>query len=131
MTKQEDDFDDDDFGLSSSAALCLEDVTVTAGRDVFPAVFDFVQKNLQNPDWHFREAAIMALGNMFAEGTEGDSDLVNTAEQCLEPLLNLTRDQNALVKDSAVWLENPLFLLQLIPRSDQFNMHEINLPLQT
>jgi hypothetical protein len=44
------------LAATSSAALCLEAVTLIVGRDVFPAVFEFVKNNLQNPGAIFPRA---------------------------------------------------------------------------
>jgi importin subunit beta-1 len=37
-------------------AQCVED-------DIVALIVPFVEQNIRNPDWHFREAAVMAFGS--------------------------------------------------------------------
>ena len=42
--------------------MCLSLIASCCENDIVPHVLPFVEEHLQNPDWKFRDAAIMSLG---------------------------------------------------------------------
>ena len=42
--------------------MCLSLMASCCENDIVPQVLPFVEQHLQNPDWKFRDAAVMALG---------------------------------------------------------------------
>lgn len=53
-----------------AAGTCLSLVANTVGDEVVPYVMPFVQHNINNENWKFREAATLAFGNGFSHPTE-------------------------------------------------------------
>lgn len=62
MTYQEDYDDDDDWNPCKAAGVCLSLMASCCENDTVPLVLPFVAQHLQNIDWKFRDAAVMALG---------------------------------------------------------------------
>lgn len=45
-----------------AAGTCLSLLAQTVRDDIVPPVVPFVEQNVRNNDWHFREASVMAFG---------------------------------------------------------------------
>jgi importin subunit beta-1 len=45
-----------------AAGTCLSLLAQAVGNDIVPPIVPFVEQNIQNSDWRFREAAIMSFG---------------------------------------------------------------------
>ena len=58
----EDTEDADDWNLAGAAAVCLELIANTVQDKIIELIIPFVSQNIQNADWHFKEAATMAFG---------------------------------------------------------------------
>ena len=54
--------DEDDWNPCKAAGVCLSLMATCCESDIVPHVLPYVDQHLQNPDWKFRDAAIMALG---------------------------------------------------------------------
>ena len=59
---QEEYDDEDDWNPCKAAGVCLSLMASCCENDIVPQVLPFVNQHLQNPDWKFRDAAVMALG---------------------------------------------------------------------
>ncbi|KAJ2318878.1 karyopherin Kap95, partial [Coemansia sp. RSA 2702] len=59
LTKQDADADEDEWNVSMAAATCLSLLAQTIGNDIVAPVIPFVEQHIRNPDWHYREAAVM------------------------------------------------------------------------
>lgn len=102
MTKQDEDADDDDnWDISKSAATLLEAVARVLNDQVVDLVLPFITQNVQNPDWHFREASILAFG-MILDGPS-DAKILPLIHQALPVFIGSLRDPKALIRDSAAW----------------------------
>jgi importin subunit beta-1 len=64
MTKQEEDDDGDEWTPSMAAATCLQLLAGVVSSAIVPQVLPFIQENIQNPDWRFRETSCMAFGSI-------------------------------------------------------------------
>lgn len=62
LTKQEEEIDDDEWTISMAAGTCLSLVANTVQDEIVRYVLPFVEQNIRNPNWKFKEAAVMALG---------------------------------------------------------------------
>jgi importin subunit beta-1 len=113
MTKVDDDDDDDDensWNIAKAGTVCLNRVALAVREVAISHVMPFIEKNIANPDWKFRNAAILAFGNIL-DGADPDSFSESAAPQILEivmkvlqHLLNLIKsDTHVGVKDSAGW----------------------------
>ncbi|KAJ1646176.1 karyopherin Kap95 [Coemansia asiatica] len=101
LTKQDEDADEDEWNVSMAAATCLSLLAQTIGNDIVAPVIPFVEQNIRNPDWHYREAAVMSFGSIL----EGPNPEVLTplVSQALPVLIEMVKDQVLQVKDSAAW----------------------------
>lgn len=113
MTKVEDDDDDDDennWNISKAGTICLNRVALTVREEIISHVMPFIEKHIANPDWKFRNAAILAFGNIF-DGADPDNfstsaapAIVEIVMKVLQHLLNVLKtDAHVGVKDSAGW----------------------------
>jgi importin subunit beta-1 len=75
-------------------ANCCED-------DIVVHVIPFVQANIKNADWKFRDAAVMAFGCIM-EGPEPKT-MKPLAEDALPTLVSLMADENVVVRDTTAW----------------------------
>jgi importin subunit beta-1 len=64
MTKKEEDDDEDEWNVSMAAATCLQLLAACTAGQIVGCVMPFVQEHINNPDWKFREAAVMAFGSI-------------------------------------------------------------------
>lgn len=103
MTKQEDDgdLDMDQFSLSIAAGVCLQSLAQAVGDHITGAVLPFVQKHIQNENWHFREAATMAFAAIL-EGVTVDS-IGAVVHQSIPVLMGALNDPVNSVKDTTLY----------------------------
>jgi importin subunit beta-1 len=103
LTKQDEEveIDDDQWNLSMSGATCLTLVANTVEDAIVPFIMPFVQQNIQNENWRYREAATMAFSSIL----EGPSDeaIGPYVNQSIPVLLAALSDSNDLVKDTTAW----------------------------
>ena len=59
---QEEYDDEDDWNPCKAAGVCLSLMASCCENDIVLHVLPFVDQHLQNMDWKFRDAAVMALG---------------------------------------------------------------------
>lgn len=119
LTKQEEDADEDTWGVAMAAATCLNLIANVLQDEIVETVVPFVQRFLGAQDWHFREAAVMAFGSVL-EGLTKNS--VNLIREALPPLVGLMADKQENVKDTAVWTIGRVCQLHPVSvRGDPFN----------
>lgn len=101
LTRQEEDQEEDAWNVSTAAGTCLALIANTVLDDVVPHVMPFVRDHINNTNWRFREAAVLAFGSIL-EGPTGYiiTELVN---QAIPILLVHMKDQVMLVKDTTAW----------------------------
>ena len=63
MTQEEYD-DEDDWNPCKAAGVCLSLMASCCEDSIVPHVLPFVNENIKNPDWKFRDAAVMAIGSV-------------------------------------------------------------------
>lgn len=101
LTRQVSEEDDDTWNLAMAAGSCLNLVAQVVGDQCVDLVLNFVQANFENPDWKFREAAILAYGSiMEGPSSEKMRPLVAGSYQRLVMCL---RDQSIAVRDTLAW----------------------------
>ncbi|ORY97378.1 armadillo-type protein [Syncephalastrum racemosum] len=101
LTKQEEDQEDDEWNVSMAAATCLSLFAQCVGNPIIPPVVPFVETNIQNADWRYREAAVMAFGSIL-DGPDGQV-LAPLVHQALPTLINMMKDPYVNVKDTVAW----------------------------
>jgi importin subunit beta-1 len=101
MTSQEEDVDEDEWNVAMAAATCLSLLAQCVQDNIVALVLPFVQTNIRNPDWRYREAAVMAFGSIM-EGPNPQL-LAPLATQAMPILLEMIRDPVVQVKDTTAW----------------------------
>ncbi|KAI8976845.1 armadillo-type protein [Pilobolus umbonatus] len=101
LTKQEEDYDEDEWTVSMAAATCLSLLAQCVGNLVLPPLVPFIEGNIQNENWRHREAAVMAFGSIL----DGPDSTVLTplVEQALPTLIIMMKDPSVHVKDTVAW----------------------------
>ncbi|KAL7297769.1 hypothetical protein TKK_0008804 [Trichogramma kaykai] len=101
LTKQEEFDDEDDWNPSKAAGVCLMLLASCCEENIVPFVLPFVKDNIKNPDWRFRDAALMAFGSILG-GLEPNT-LKPLVEQAMPTLIELMYDSSVVVRDTAAW----------------------------
>lgn len=68
-TLQDENDDDDDWNPCKAAGVCLMLLATCCEDDVVPHVLPFIKEHIENPDWRYRDASVMAFGSIL-EGPE-------------------------------------------------------------
>ncbi|OXU27419.1 hypothetical protein TSAR_008605, partial [Trichomalopsis sarcophagae] len=101
LTKQEEFDDEDDWNPSKAAGVCLMLLASCCEESIVPYVLPFVKDNIKNPDWRYRDAALMAFGSILG-GLEPNT-LKPLVEQAMPTLIELMYDSSVVVRDTAAW----------------------------
>ncbi|KAF9115410.1 karyopherin beta [Mortierella sp. AM989] len=101
MAKQDEDDEEDDWNLSMAAGTCLSLTAQCVGDAIVGPVIQFVEANIRNTQWQFREASVMAFGSIL-EGPTQDL-LVPPVAQALPFLIEMMTDPVIKVKDTTAW----------------------------
>lgn len=101
LTKQEEDASDDEWNVSMAAGTCLALLAQCVGDSIVTPIIPFVEGNIKNEDWHFREAAVMAFGSIL-DGPE-ETILAPLVAQALPTLIDMMRDPSLHVRDTTAW----------------------------
>eukprot|EP00124_Ichthyophonus_hoferi_P005658 Ihof_evm1s885 gene=Ihof_evmTU1s885 len=101
LTRQEDIDDEDDWNPATAAAVCVSLLALVVEDAIVDPIMPFIVENVRDPDWHKREAAVLALGSILeGPSPERVTVIVNSA---LPILTQLMRDESDQVKDTAAW----------------------------
>lgn len=102
LTKQDEDASVDDWNVSMAAGTCLTLLAQTVADAIVVPIIPFVEQNIRNSDWHFREAAVMAFGSIL-DGPDAKllSPLVAQALPTLIEMMSSEPDVH--VKDTTAW----------------------------
>lgn len=103
MLVQEDDQDEDTYNKTTEAAACLAAMASTIGDEVLQHVVPWVQANIISPDWHLREAAVMAFGSIMDGPEDARGHLGQCVREMIQTLIQYLTDSEDLVKNSAAW----------------------------
>lgn len=98
LTKQEEDADEDTYNLHMAGTICLGLISQTVEDRIVSHVMPFVTQNIQNTDWRYRDAAIMAFQCILdgpASTTIGPS-----VQQSIPALLTAISDEHPMVRDT-------------------------------
>ncbi|KAN0032741.1 hypothetical protein ACTFIV_006661 [Dictyostelium citrinum] len=98
LTKQSEN-QDGSWGITPAGATCISTMSYLIGDRILEFVLPFVINNINNPEWRLREASCTALGSILDGTKEFGSHLV----QLIPILLQLIRDKNDMVKETASW----------------------------
>jgi importin subunit beta-1 len=101
LAKQDEDASDDEYNVSRAAYQCVQLWSQAVGSQVVPPILSFVERNLRNEDWHYRDAAVSAFGAMM-EGPD-EKVLDPLVKQALPVLIGMMDDPSIQVKDSAAY----------------------------
>lgn len=123
LTQQDEDADEDEWNVSMAAATCLSLLAQTVADAIVPAVIPFIEANIKSQDWHQREAAVMTFGSIL----DGPDPTVLTplVTQALPILIEMTRDENILVKDTVAWTLGRICDLLIVALKPDEHLHPL------
>ncbi|GAA6005310.1 karyopherin beta [Rhodotorula paludigena] len=101
LTKQDEDATDDEWNVSMAAGTCLALLAQCVGDGIVSPIIPFVESNIKNPDWRYREAAVMAFGSIL-DGPE-EKILAPLVAQALPTLIEMMADPASQVRDTTAW----------------------------
>ncbi|CAD5206634.1 unnamed protein product [Bursaphelenchus okinawaensis] len=101
LCRQDEDPEEDDWIPAKSASVCIMLMAQCCQDDVISPTLPFISENFSNPDWHRREAAVMAFGSIL-DGPD-PSTLSNLVQQAILPLIERVCDEHLAVRDTAIW----------------------------
>ncbi len=103
LTKQDEDAaaEDEIWNLSTAAATCLGLMANTVEDAIVPIIAPFVEQNIKNENWRFREAATMAFSSIL-DGPSSDT-IGPYVNQSIPILLGALSDPHEMVKDTTAW----------------------------
>lgn len=101
LTQQNEDPEDDEWGVALAAGTCLGLCSQVAGNALVPHVLPFITTNVANENWRFREAAILTFGCIL-DGPKKE-DLTPLVKQAFMVILARMNDPVPLVKDTTAW----------------------------
>lgn len=101
LTKQDEDASDDEWNVSMAAGTCLALLAQCVGDGIVSPIIPFVESNIKNADWHYREAAVMAFGSIL-DGPE-EKILAPLVAQALPTLIGMMSDPSLHVRDTTAW----------------------------
>ncbi|XP_065834901.1 importin subunit beta-like [Oscarella lobularis] len=101
LTKQEEYDDEDEWNPCKASGVCLGLMAGCCGDDVVASVLPFVQGNITNENWKYRDAAIMAFGSIL----EGPSQkaLEPIVIKAMPQLIKMLDDPSVVVQDTVAW----------------------------
>jgi len=101
LTKQQSEEDDDTWNLAMAAGTCLGLVAQVVGDACVDLVLAFVEANFENPDWKYREAAILAYGSIM-EGPTSEK-MMPLVQRSYVHLVRSLNDRSVAVRDTIAW----------------------------
>ncbi|CAO3686062.1 unnamed protein product [Rhizopus stolonifer] len=101
LTKQEEDYDEDEWTVAMASATCLSLLAQCVGNLAISSVVPFIENNIRDENWRMREAAVMAFGSIL-DGPEPNV-LTLLVERALPTLIQMMRDPVDHVKDTVAW----------------------------
>eukprot|EP01038_Epipyxis_sp_PR26KG_P008524 gene8524-11521_t len=101
MTKQDEDDEENEWNISSAAAVCIEGISKVTTDGVVDLVLPFITQNINNPNWRLKDAAVAAFGTIL----DGPSDekLKPLVFQAMPILINCLKDSSKLVRETSAW----------------------------
>jgi importin subunit beta-1 len=101
LTQQDEDAEEDEWNRAMAAGTCLSLLASAVQDAIVPAVIPFIEANIRNQDWHFREAAVMTFGSIL-DGPD-PTVLAPLVNQALPLLIDMMSDAHLHVKDTTAW----------------------------
>ncbi|CCE65255.1 hypothetical protein TPHA_0K01210 [Tetrapisispora phaffii CBS 4417] len=101
LTRQNEDPEDDDWNVSMSAGACLQLFAQNCGNYILEPVLEFVEANMTNENWRYREASVMSFGSILDGPDKEQRTFV--IHQAFPAILNLMNDPSLQVKETASW----------------------------
>jgi importin subunit beta-1 len=101
LTHQDEEADEDEWNVSMAAGTCLSLLASAVQDAIVPTAIPFIESNIRNTDWHYREAAVMTFGSIL-DGPDPNV-LAPLVHQALPLLIDMMTDANVNVKDTTAW----------------------------
>lgn len=101
LCEQKGSEDDDEWNPCKAAGVCLMLISSCVEDDIIPHVMPFINENIKNSNWQYRDAAVMAFGSII-EGPSVEK-LKPIVEQAMPMFIELLKDQSVIVRNTAAW----------------------------
>lgn len=102
LTKQDEYATEEDWNIAMAAGSCLKLLSLAVMDPIVPIVLPFIQLNIANPDWRYREAALLSFGSML-EGPRDVEKMTKLVQEATPVVISCMYDGNHLVRDTAAW----------------------------
>jgi importin subunit beta-1 len=84
-----------------AAATCLSLLAAASEDSIVQPILSYVEANIQSPDWHLREASVMAFGSILEGPTP--AILGPLVKSAFPMLIGMMSDPIVGVKDTCAW----------------------------
>ncbi|KAJ9078578.1 karyopherin Kap95 [Entomophthora muscae] len=101
MVNQDEDADEFEWNTARAATSCLSLMAQCVRDPIVSCVLPFIESNINNQDWRFREAAVMAFGSIM-DGPAA-THIETLVVQAFMMLLELMDDSSEHVRDAVSW----------------------------
>jgi importin subunit beta-1 len=101
LTEQDEDAPEEEYNTHRAAYQCLQLYAQAVGNTVVGPVVPFVESNIRNEDWRFRDAAVSSFGAIMEGPDEGTLD--NLVKTAIGVLISMMEDPVIQVRDSVAF----------------------------
>ncbi|EDW78366.2 uncharacterized protein Dwil_GK16389 [Drosophila willistoni] len=104
LTQRNENDDEDAWNPSKASSVCLTLLASCCEDMLVTHVLPFIRENLDAPNWHYRDAAVMAMGSIL-DGVKTKA-LKPVVTELMPSLIGLVGDPRILVRETAIWTMN-------------------------
>ncbi len=101
LAKQDESDDDDEWNPSKAAGVCIMLLAQCCEDAIVELVIPFVREHIENPDWRYRDAAVMSFGSIL-EGPNPTA-LKPLVVSAMPVIISMLGDPSAAVRDTTAW----------------------------
>ncbi|VDD79992.1 unnamed protein product [Mesocestoides corti] len=101
LAKQDEGDDDDEWNPSKAAGVCIMLLAQACEDAIVDIVIPFVRQHIENPNWKYRDAAVMSFGSIL-EGPNPTA-LKPLVVSAMPVIINMLGDQSPAVRDTTAW----------------------------
>lgn len=101
LAKQDEGADDDEWNPSKAAGVCIMLLAQCCEDAIVELVIPFVSQHIENPDWKYRDAAVMSFGSIL-EGPN-PAALKPLVASAMPVIISMLGDASAAVRDTTAW----------------------------
>eukprot|EP01029_Cantina_marsupialis_P000376 TRINITY_DN1029_c0_g1_i1.p2 TRINITY_DN1029_c0_g1~~TRINITY_DN1029_c0_g1_i1.p2 ORF type:complete len:880 (-),score=329.50 TRINITY_DN1029_c0_g1_i1:3046-5685(-) len=100
---EDEDFDDTMWTVRKAASVAIKSFSMCCGDEIVPHAMDFINKNINSPEWSLRAAAIFCFGCILEGPSAEKLNLQQATGFFVKKLIKSDCDPSAIVRDNAAW----------------------------